>query len=1595
MAQGGGAGPNAGVLFQAYAGSVFAAGLLVGSSLPATIRLGGAQARTIKFETEAPVDDILVTTDRDGYIAIQAKTTVRASRRLQSPFGKTVEQFVRHWLVCRDGDGGRGWNRPLDFKRDRLVLVTGPQSSTSVLTDLPSALRARSDPGTPILTVGEQEVLDAFDEVATAAWASITSEAQPKNLLADLSLLVTVLTVDPDSDDVSRAVEATLTTPRDASGVEAQLRILMGEWMRDRRGGDAVEIKNELERRGARFDAPPDFREDIAKLKAHSIRTAQTLRRFEVIDAGDNASISVPRDCQAVVDTAAEADSLLIVGEPGAGKSGVLSALAAGFQHQGREVLELAVDRHSVETLEGLDASLGLTHPLIEVLKAWDAPEGRWLVIDALDAARGDGGQEVFRDLIEQVMTETQHWRVVATIRTFDLRVGRQFRALFKGVPPDPTMVESGLGGVRHIRVPSWSDDEFVRLRTQIPSLDAVLLAAGDKLTDLARVPFNTRLLADLVAEGQDRLVGIETQVQLLARYWEHRVEDLGLAARAILRMLVERMVGDRVLQAPVDAFDAAGSTALESLSQNGIVLAIDSGRRVQFRHHLLFDYAASRVYLDPDALLHRPSPFPKADAPGLMLAPAVTFLFHELWSEAPDRGRFWSAVSNLATDSEVDPVIRSVAGRAAISLPVEAADVEALAFAILHGDNQALEALGQLVGALTVRLEDDPATPLAPWSRLALRLVEVAQRSRHPLHGLTYLLTSRVQEPLLRAETGLAARALLGLALDNGDPATGAIAFVVDTFDTEPDASRRLLSRLFEPERFAKRGWEDVPALAHKISTITEQDSEFTAEIYRLVYAREVVEEAETSLGHSQILPLRSNARQDFDMARYSLAEHFPDFFKQEPLSAAMALVEAVEGYVAREHAPSTNVDPVEIAIDGYEYLLKADLSYIWAHDVDKSYGHDADALMVKFIGVMQDAPEAIALSVVEQIARRAVHAVVWSRLFLIGARRGGEVADYLWRFAVREPFLVTPDTRKDAIDLIGRVAAEKSLEELADLEVAAFAFGFEEFLHPVEAREGLLLRLFSAIGADRLQTQAAQDFLVGRDEKIAENRRLYQVTSWSGGSVDPFHWIPDLDQAEPSNAALIAVVKPVRERFGLDGSDAPALMDPSSALADLVLLETALMDRPDAHPRLRSYVEGAIGQGLVRTFRSASFTGQEEMLDISARLLAGIADASSPETDPEAEERFARSPSWSSPAPRVDAAEALPELAQKAPALWPSLERIFDRLLADPHPAVRMQAATCLVRLWSVDQDAVWSLLSERLEAETNPAVVDFVVAGVLAALIHQAPERVERLTLSVFERFSDAPDSLVGHLAQIIAILAVVHERDAAVGILRRWAASPTEFHKPLQRALMTLRETLVLGLRLDDAPGQEPIRHRAQAIYRQAVDAAARAFDDAPTGPLDSSLLVPLRAAAQTLDLACRELYFATGASRSETSTLDAAGRVKFLEETASIIRRIGDRGTPHTIYYLLQALEPLVPDDPEATFDLVAHALLSGGREFGYAFESLGADLAVRLIGVFLADHRDIFTPARRRVLVDCLETFIDAGWPAARRLLYSLPELMQ
>jgi hypothetical protein len=173
---GGGSATSAGILFEQQLGALIGTWMLAGSSVDQRLDLGASKPVWIRFETEAPVDDILVATSANGFIAIQAKTTASLSRDLKSPFGKTILQFVRHWLACRDGDGKRHWNRPLDPSKDRLVLAVGQQASASIRLELPAALRYRSQPGGAMLTEGQSRAFENYASCVEQAWIASTTE---------------------------------------------------------------------------------------------------------------------------------------------------------------------------------------------------------------------------------------------------------------------------------------------------------------------------------------------------------------------------------------------------------------------------------------------------------------------------------------------------------------------------------------------------------------------------------------------------------------------------------------------------------------------------------------------------------------------------------------------------------------------------------------------------------------------------------------------------------------------------------------------------------------------------------------------------------------------------------------------------------------------------------------------------------------------------------------------------------------------------------------------------------------------------------------------------------------------------------------------------------------------------------------------------------------------------------------------------------------------------------------------------------------------------------------------------------------------------
>ena len=113
LARGGGNATASGVSFQASVAAYFASQGLAETPLDARLGLGTAKPTGFRFETEAPVDDILIALDTVGWAFIQGKNSLTNSASLASELGKTCDEFARLWEAASTGSGANGWDRPL------------------------------------------------------------------------------------------------------------------------------------------------------------------------------------------------------------------------------------------------------------------------------------------------------------------------------------------------------------------------------------------------------------------------------------------------------------------------------------------------------------------------------------------------------------------------------------------------------------------------------------------------------------------------------------------------------------------------------------------------------------------------------------------------------------------------------------------------------------------------------------------------------------------------------------------------------------------------------------------------------------------------------------------------------------------------------------------------------------------------------------------------------------------------------------------------------------------------------------------------------------------------------------------------------------------------------------------------------------------------------------------------------------------------------------------------------------------------------------------------------------------------------------------
>lgn len=413
------------------------------------------------------------------------------------------------------------------------------------------------------------------------------------------------------------------------------------------------------------------------------------------------------------------------------------------------------------------------------------------------------------------------------------------------------------------------------------------------------------------------------------------------------------------------------------------------------------------------------------------------------------------------------------------------------------------------------------------------------------------------------------------------------------------------------------------------------------------------------------------------------------------------------------------------------------------------------------------------------------------------------------------------------------------------------------------------------------------------------------------------------------------------------------------------------------------------------------------EELLAVLRRLWANRF----PETKERGDENS--SLSWGNWEVRVYAADTYVSLADRFGETHHEIVEMFDAILADPVPQVRLQAAQSLQVLSRIALPKLWELAERVARDEPHTGVLSSFLHYVIPRFTWHDVEKckaiieIVRARREAVER-DDKPgrDKVAEQLGGVTAQLWCWQEEQAALKWLIAWAGDPAAHREYFTSFLSMLRNAFFTRYASGEErdAGLSDRSQRAAMIILEACSAASASSHAAVTqeqveGDAREAAIATYRAAESIIGHLMNQLYFGSGAHAANT---EAAGALKsaetmrrFLDDYRPMLALLAASHEPST-HPLVESYEFLIPGDPAGVFDAL-HTLLSGpaARE-GYHHESLAAPVIVRVVTRYIAEHRSIFeSDTRRAALVEILRLFSDVGWSDALKLLYELPDLLR
>jgi len=1664
----GGRATASGVNYEVRIAALIAVKMLAGSGCSVFEGILGGDVSAITMQSDEPVDDIVVSLSGDPnasiFIAAKERSGPIPLTRNSPAFADTVDAFVRQFLSLPDASRSRSrllWAVPSCVGRAATHALPSALNSHRLDagdTSLADFLRARRGP--------EKKALEGLLAVAINAWKDASGNPPIEEDLRGLLRQVYVQVYDfgagqPLELQAETDIRNHIVAEAKQAGLAWQkVQNFFADVNQHGVRVTPVSLRRALVAEGLTLQSPPDYAQEIRTLHEMTSRNEATLRQHSVLTfgpaPGDVIHIERPGDLSPMLG-ATKSGHLLITGEPGCGKSGLIFELVERLQKDGIPVVLLLAEEIFGRGENGAQNLPGLVHDLDEVLANWPDGARGVLVTDALDAVRNTETQQLLRRLLRNVKRGRSGWTVVASVREFDLKFGRELREIFpgKGVAGHSS---NDFADVAHFHLGRLSEsqlDELAVKRADIrPFIDSA--RRNTKSEGIHRSPFYLRLAAELLRERVPsiRLADWSSPAILLRKFWENRVTDGdGASERLVaLRAICRRMIDIRSMTVSLKELPlgAPELPSVDELRSRGILKSpmLLHGTRVggddiQFTHHLLHDYAIARCLIPESQKPFCDFTIRESLLP-IFYRQSFLFALEEIWDGDPSREGYWRSALNLESEPSLHGITRILAPILAARRVESLTDLKPLLSAVgsdNNADSPGQKALRHLASGLHDAQDAAIRAGAVGWCAFAEQLGKLL--ATHPpveaplAHILARLnAAGGVGEGEQCLAFNAAARSLLVFhvtkPVGKGWRYSALVATegVCRTFKSAPKESEAALLALMAPGRLSQFPHHDLHDLAENIKHLGVEGEAVVLCLFEAAFSAEP-EGGEWEPEGGMIMPMRFQTRDSWHMVQFSLAGFYEAYKGGNTALMTDAACIAWNG-VLRRRGRSRNTRERILATVQFRGVT-CELVEDWFHIGRREFENEENRILSHFEKTLREWAAVNDVgrlnSALDHFAVRNQTSLLWTVFFEAGAEYPATLGTLLEGVLSEPVFLTHPDYAYGGATLLG--ALHKAGDQRQRERLESLILNLPDNVQPREGESSESVRSRTEYAQDRLLNVLEESNIVF--DAVRELRRERQAVkplppnprpegprvisrTFSETEILESRGITSQTPEKTEMLRLRDALKPFLQRNNsqLDSKDAELHW------SVIHQCEGVLEYNSKDQPVLAQDLWGHLVSACENIARCVAWPKSSEHWETVRRILLKASEDPVPAGDDDDRIEDDDWPSWGWPSPRLDAAGGLPFLALRLGQADGAVAKALRRLCRDKSHPLRFNLADRLAALQPVAPDLMWELFDTFIANEKRYSVLAMLL-GAMNRLPPKETAKVKPRLHLIAERAKQgaaAGDRIHEILANIFLFdflrngdpecRSFIEDLVAECDSQRAGHALLTQLHACRAGGWLTAGDAVALDPRADEA------RRRTWGFFAELLAASQAKLQQhrgelqrlAQHGEADGEIGKEVRAKMERVmhlvDGIATQLFFASGAFQEKNNKnekpLSAPQLRRFWQESAPLFHALASELHPHTAYQLVQTFQHLLPCAPAEIFLLATKSILTSGT-VGFQYESLAIGEVVKLIQRVLADHRDIFRGGTGgeseclAALLRVLDLFVEAGWAEARQLTHRLEEI--